>query len=423
MKQALLTFVFAIILGNISAQISAPSANYVGNITDLTSTVYVFYTDQNMEVGSLTAEFPGGDVATFTWQKLDLASGIYEHYADGGNGLSSSVNNLGNGQYKVIADNGIESRTFSAAVLNNWHTLSASIVQSTCNNLGLDADFNAANFQYINSSGTKVQLIRIPEVAWLAEDTKVSSKLAFNTVPPYLNTSYKVEVIDQFNLKSEATVNYVSIVPKAIIGISPGKGDAPLTVEFSNNSENADGFTWSFYKSEEQITKEIEEGVFINPSDSIESEASNSLTSSFERVYEETGNYRVKLLAQKGLDNEACQDSVYFKFISVNPSEIDIPWAFSPSSSNDENKTFYVRAKSMRSLEINIFNRWGRNIHNWKSSNISANDQVAKESVWDGKIGGTLASPGVYYYVVKATGADGKDYKKKGFVHLFRDKN
>ncbi|MCL3778800.1 hypothetical protein EMN47_00215 [Prolixibacteraceae bacterium JC049] len=423
MNRAFLLFVFSFIATNILAQVSAPTANFVGNLSDLNYSVFVFNTPQNATNGALQAQFPGGETASFKWQKLNLTSGTYEDYADGGNGSSSSIDNLANGQYKVIADNGTETREFLAAVINNWHTLTASIQESTCDNLKLNAEFTAAPFEYINSSNAKVQLVRNPKVGWKAEDVKVSSKLTVNLLPPYRNTTYKIEVTDQFELKSEASVDYTSIVPKALFAISPNKGDAPLSVEFTNNSENADSFTWSFYKSEEQITKEREDGTYSVPQDSIESEANNSQTAAFERVYDETGNYRVKLTARKGVEPNQCEDILYYKFIAVNPSEIDIPWAFSPDSGNEENKTFYVRAKSMKSLEINIFNRWGRNIHNWKSSRINANDQVSKESVWDGKIGGTMASPGVYYYVVKAVGADDKKYEKKGFVHLFRGKN
>jgi len=42
---------------------------------------------------------------------------------------------------------------------------------------------------------------------------------------------------------------------------------------------------------------------------------------------------------------------------------------------------------------------------------------------WDGRTGGKLAPPGVYYYLITATGTDGKKYKLKGNVNLLRGKN
>ncbi len=37
---------------------------------------------------------------------------------------------------------------------------------------------------------------------------------------------------------------------------------------------------------------------------------------------------------------------------------------------------------------------------------------------WDGKYKGTLVKPGVYYYVIKATGADGKQYNLSGDINI-----
>ena len=39
---------------------------------------------------------------------------------------------------------------------------------------------------------------------------------------------------------------------------------------------------------------------------------------------------------------------------------------------------------------------------------------------WDGKYKGKYVKPGVYYYVIEAKGADGKEYKKKGDINILR---
>ncbi|MDE5551617.1 MAG: gliding motility-associated C-terminal domain-containing protein, partial [Muribaculaceae bacterium] len=39
---------------------------------------------------------------------------------------------------------------------------------------------------------------------------------------------------------------------------------------------------------------------------------------------------------------------------------------------------------------------------------------------WDGMRGDKPVSPGVYYYVIQATGADGKKYKKSGDINIIR---
>lgn len=41
---------------------------------------------------------------------------------------------------------------------------------------------------------------------------------------------------------------------------------------------------------------------------------------------------------------------------------------------------------------------------------------------WDGKQGGKLVPAGVYYYVIKAKGSDGKQYNLSGDINIVRSK-
>jgi hypothetical protein len=41
---------------------------------------------------------------------------------------------------------------------------------------------------------------------------------------------------------------------------------------------------------------------------------------------------------------------------------------------------------------------------------------------WDGTYNGRLVDPGVYYYVITATGSDGKKYKKRGDINILHYK-
>lgn len=41
---------------------------------------------------------------------------------------------------------------------------------------------------------------------------------------------------------------------------------------------------------------------------------------------------------------------------------------------------------------------------------------------WDGKYGGKVVPSGVYFYVIKARGADGKDYSKSGDINIINYK-
>lgn len=41
---------------------------------------------------------------------------------------------------------------------------------------------------------------------------------------------------------------------------------------------------------------------------------------------------------------------------------------------------------------------------------------------WDGKYNGKYVGPGVYFYVIEAKGADGKNYKMKGDINIINAK-
>ena len=108
-------------------------------------------------------------------------------------------------------------------------------------------------------------------------------------------------------------------------------------------------------------------------------------------------------------------------YIVIDSSFIDAPNVFTPDG-NKVNDNFAIKFISMKSLKVTIFNRWGKVLHVWENNNIPGFSKTVDESVWDGKVGGRYASPGVYYYVVDGIGRDGKRRKTSGFVHLFRGK-
>ena len=74
------------------------------------------------------------------------------------------------------------------------------------------------------------------------------------------------------------------------------------------------------------------------------------------------------------------------------------------------------RMESLISLhhefECWIFDRYGTQLYHFSDP----------EGGWDGKYRGKIVSPGVYYYVIKAKGADGKEYKRSGDINIIRSK-
>lgn len=95
--------------------------------------------------------------------------------------------------------------------------------------------------------------------------------------------------------------------------------------------------------------------------------------------------------------------------VTVGASELLVPNAFSPNGDgvNDEWKVSY---RSLIDFKCWIFDRQGHEIFQFDNPAIG----------WDGKSKGKNVKPGVYYYVIQATGSDGKKYKKSGDINILK---
>ena len=122
-------------------------------------------------------------------------------------------------------------------------------------------------------------------------------------------------------------------------------------------------------------------------------------------TFNEPGSYVVKVTVS---NDKACSysDSIT---VTVSTSSIVAPNVFTPNGDgmNDE---FRVAYKSILTFHCWVYNRWGRLVYEWTDPMKG----------WDGNINGKEASPGPYYYVIKATGNDGQKYKLKGDINLLR---
>jgi gliding motility-associated-like protein len=106
--------------------------------------------------------------------------------------------------------------------------------------------------------------------------------------------------------------------------------------------------------------------------------------------------------------------------IIVEPSDLGIPNVFSPDG-DGINDYFIPFSKSLRSISVEIFSRSGIRVYNF----IGEGDELAAWKGWDGNVNDSSAkaSPGVYYYVIRALGWDDIRYDGKpqrGFVYLYR---
>lgn len=171
-------------------------------------------------------------------------------------------------------------------------------------------------------------------------------------------------------------------------------GSAPVEIEFSAVCSDAVVFTeWQFATDAEfeNITLRMNELVVSH-------------------VFREQGTTYVRFVASN--DSGTCDyySDTYEVFIGA--SSIDCPNAFSPGASEGINDEWKVSYKSIISFECYIFNRWGIKVAEFNDPSQG----------WDGKHNGKYVPAGVYYYVIKAEGADGRTYDLKGDINIIKYK-
>ncbi len=419
-------FVFAPFAG--SAQITS-NDGMVSGITYSNGnkdSVYVFCGNKGELNASLTANMPAGESGTFEWQKYNLQSGIFELFSgDLSGSTSSTISNLENGCYRVKISAVSGEKIYTAWSFNNYIEAAAELPESDCNSITLNGTFDSPALTYIDlPTGQARELVKDIQVKWSEGNVVVSRVISpkiFN--PPTKDTDYTLEVSDRFGCKAEATVRYISIVTKALFSVSVDKGEAPLEVTFTNQSENGDPgkFEWFIFRDLDEIKADAEK----NPGAVIDSIMEKLYNESPVYTFENSGSFKVKLVSKKVSELYTCYDTVYLDgYIVADTSFVDAPNVFTPNGdgTNDE---FIVKFWSMKEIKISIFNRWGKLLHVWESNNIinyGNTIDTVPQAVWDGKIGGKYASPGVYYYVVDGIGRDGRRRKANGFFHLFRGK-
>ena len=171
---------------------------------------------------------------------------------------------------------------------------------------------------------------------------------------------------------------------------------APIDVQFqSNANEAAQFYNWEIFKDNILLISRTDKD--------------------HRYTFAETGLYKVRLTASNS--NCICVDSI---MVTVTESAIYAPNVFTPNG-DELNDEFRVAYKSIISFDCWVYNRWGRLVYHWTDPTKG----------WDGNINGRKASPGPYFYVIKALGSDvdpknpGKriPYLLKGDINLLRGKD
>lgn len=169
-------------------------------------------------------------------------------------------------------------------------------------------------------------------------------------------------------------------------------GSAPVEVAFKASASDAAIFTqWQMARDEDF------QNIFLQIADL-----------DFTYTFTDMGTFFVRFIAADA--SGRCEFFSETYTVTIGESRLLCPNAFSPGASEGVNDEWKVSYKSIIDFECYIFNRWGEKMAEFHDPSQG----------WDGKYGGKLVPAGVYYYVIKATGSDGKKYNLSGDINILR---
>lgn len=126
----------------------------------------------------------------------------------------------------------------------------------------------------------------------------------------------------------------------------------------------------------------------------------------FQYTFREQGTFYVRQTVAN--DNGSCEAQSDTYEVFIGQSALKCPNAFSPGTTPGVNDEWKVSYKSIIEFECHIFDRQGRQL-----AHLTHPSQG-----WNGMRGGSPVGAGVYFYVIRARGADGKEYKLNGNINV-----
>lgn len=422
-------------------QIYSSSADYVDSLAysqkEGKDPFFIFYqTDQVFKAGSLSASLPDGGSYSFEWSRYnpDLP-GFDTPFLSESNLQSSTASDLESGGYQVRIFNttGTDTSMMAWLMLDGLHAWVHKAADGNfdegyrdCSRLALAGFVVEDTLLYYDPLSN--QLLTRPlnySFLWTSDnsDLKIPNDttiLAPNITyaPPYEDTWYTLTVTDEMGMVVVDKVFYESIQTKAKFRVSylnkysgefdstltgdwekpdfenwsnsMGSTDATLTVRFINESKNGDRFEW----------------VFLDTLGGVKETATTySLEEMPEFTYETAKKYYYPGLTS--ISEEDCEDSLTIEEpIFVQEVTLEIPNVFSPND-DEFNNVWVFKHQSIKHCEITVVDRSGKVVYKIKT------DDIYTWQGWNGNInGGERRAPeGQYYFVVKALGYDGLEYK------------
>jgi gliding motility-associated-like protein len=288
--------------------------------------------------------------------------------------INSTASNLPAGNYQLIVSDNNNCDTTLHIILNQPSLLNVQTItkSESCEN-------------YCNGMITAIVNGGISPYTYIWNTNPIQTdSIAINLC----KGTYEVTVIDSNNctVTHQAAFIQTNTITQASFTLIPDHGFTPLDVTFTFTGIGAATYSWDF---------------------------GNGNTSSLQNpmnIFNVDGIHHIVLIASSGAP-DFCSDTSSFDLFVDRSSEIKVSGNFFSPNGDGINDFFYPNlVEGIKEIKVSIYNRWGAEIYIIES--VSGK--------WDGNYLNDPAPEGVYYYILKAKGIDGKEYEKHGSVTLLR---
>lgn len=407
----------------------------------------------------LLTKLPGHDTLTFRWIAYDYALFGFTDTLLIEDSLAESqyVSNEPGGFKVDVYNSNIDTTFYCWVNISDFQISNIAIYESNCNYMELRTtlNFDDQYLYYDLIDATALYQLHSYEVEqWEVSPDGIYDGGSLNPSfsAPVEYARFTLTLSDNFG---QVRTNYVDIEEEEIesgevilmateADFTPTRaytpsdetnktGQAPLVLQFDNDSKNGVDFEWTFYNDRHYCSiggdSVLVESSFFEPFDSIRYEQIPSTSEDpHQKAY-----YDVRLISygpvyeingQEGQCKSIKSTLDSAEYIVVDSVEIpEFANVFTPPS-DGVNDYFHFEggkasgfngARSVKSFSIKIYSRWGDKVYDYDGD-------INEWPGWDGTTAGNIiAKTGIYYYSAFIQGWDDLGHNKKGFVYLFRD--
>lgn len=295
---------------------------------------------------------------------------------------------------------------------------------SDCSATRLQIEGNIPPLEYLDPSGRVFKIARLLSISYITQkpnndftafeklritaDLEAEQGLINITPPVYSNTTFSLtgdKFLQQWGLPVQSA-DSPEIYPIAVDAI------ATATVD-SQDLELSEGITADISAPADLILSATGTEALIHPEWQIASDPDfsdiitrrNELYTDFH--LDRSGLAYIRFLGYNA--EGTCSVEVGPFIARVGESSLRIPNTFFPGAENGAS-SWRVTSKGLNTFRCEIFDRYGNRLFSTDNP----------EAAWDGTSGGKIVAPGVYFYVIKAEGADGVVYNKNGHINVLR---